>query len=340
METDGDVKYALPPPIVGFFEFTMMRVRNDIDQKLLSELFHQYLCVEEDFIKDLLDKSETRFGRTFVNETVLTNEQTPFVLDFERASRIIESASSLGVSMCYCRHITHHLGTNCDAPLELCLTLNQSSKTLIKHGFAREISPTEGIELLHCGYEHNLVQFGENSRNDVSFICNCCGCCCEALAAAKNFGNLHPIQTSNYLPKLDASVCKSCGKCVKNCPVDVIRMKPDPTSSLNRTIPSIDTELCLGCGVCARSCPAKCITLVQRDVKVITPANSVHRIVLMAIEKGKLQELIFDNKALFSHRALAAILSAILSLSPIQKLMASKQMKSVYLDKLLSKMKI
>jgi len=30
-----------------------MRYRNDIDQKILSELFYQYMNVEEDFIKNL-----------------------------------------------------------------------------------------------------------------------------------------------------------------------------------------------------------------------------------------------------------------------------------------------
>ena len=55
----------------------------------------------------------------------------------------------------------------------------------------------------------------------------------------------------------------------------------------------------------------------------------------MAIEKGQLSNLIFDNRALASHRAMAAILSSILKLSPVKKAMASEQMKSVYLDKLL-----
>ncbi|WP_330398869.1 hypothetical protein [Clostridioides difficile] len=76
--------------------------------------------------------------------------------------------------------------------------------------------------------------------------------------------------------------------------------------------------------------------LLKRDEKIITPANSVHRAVLMAIEKGQLQNLIFDNNALASHRAMGAILSAILKLEPAKKILASKQLKSVYLDKLLS----
>jgi hypothetical protein len=76
----------------------------------------------------------------------------------------------------------------------------------------------------------------------------------------------------------------------------------------------------------------------RRAEEIITPVNSVHRIVLMAIEKGTLQNLIFDNQALSSHRAMAAILSAILKLPPIKQVMASRQMKSVYLDRLISKL--
>jgi hypothetical protein len=56
----------------------------------------------------------------------------------------------------------------------------------------------------------------------------------------------------------------------------------------------------------------------------------------MAIEKGTLVDLICDNKAFASHRAMAAILSCILSLSPIKQALASKQLKSIYLDKLLA----
>ena len=68
---------------------------------------------------------------------------------------------------------------------------------------------------------------------------------------------------------------------------------------------------------------------------MITPVDSVHRIVVMAIERGKLQNLLFDNQALASLRAMAAILGVILKLPPIKQAMASRQIKSVYLESLL-----
>lgn len=37
---NGVRRFVLPPPMIGFFEFSLMRTRGDIDQKLLSELFH------------------------------------------------------------------------------------------------------------------------------------------------------------------------------------------------------------------------------------------------------------------------------------------------------------
>ena len=54
VERDGEMVYTLPPPMAGFFEFSMMRLRGDIDQKVLGELFYQYMNVEEDFIRGLV----------------------------------------------------------------------------------------------------------------------------------------------------------------------------------------------------------------------------------------------------------------------------------------------
>jgi hypothetical protein len=56
----------------------------------------------------------------------------------------------------------------------------------------------------------------------------------------------------------------------------------------------------------------------------------------MAIERGQLQNLIFDQNALWNHRAMAAILGVILKLPPLKQVLASQQMKSKYLGYLLS----
>jgi ferredoxin len=341
IDNNGVQEYILPPPMAGFFEFAFMRTRGDIDQKVLGELFHQYLNVEEDFVKDLFLGSETRLGRVFVQEEVLSSDNAVHILDYERASHVIKSAKHIGISMCYCRHKMEHVGKECDAPMDICMTFNNVASSLIKHKHARRVDASEGMELLHKAYEHNLVQCGENVRENVSFICNCCGCCCEAMIAAKKFGMLQPVHTTNFIPRINDEACTGCGKCADVCPIgamEVINMERENGKKYRKA--KVNDEICLGCGVCIRACSKTVILFEQRKQKVITPVNSVHRLVLMAIERGKLQNLIFDNQAFASHRAMAAVLSAILKLPPVKQAMASKQMKSVYLERLISKAKI
>ena len=338
VEKNGESVYTLPPPMAGFFEFSLMRLRSDIDQKALSELFYQYLNREDDFIRELMARGETQLGRTFVHEPVLSDENALRVLDYERASEVIRTATHIGVGLCYCRHKMQHLGRACDAPLDICMTFNGAGESLTKHGHARLVDVAEGMDLLQRAYDNNLVQFGENVRERVSFICNCCGCCCEAMLAAKRFAVLQPIHTTNFLPVVDAGNCSGCGKCVEACPVEAMSLVSanDPRNA-KRKIARLNAEICLGCGLCARVCASKQITLESRPQRVITPLNGAHRAVVMAIERGTLQHLVFDNRVLASHRALAALLGVILRLPPLKQILASRQIKSRYLEALLQK---
>ena len=337
MQHNGDTFYALPPPMAGFFEFSLMRVRNDIDQKVLSELFYQYMNVEEDFIKDLFGPGETKLGRTFVHEPVLTSDNALHVLDYERATEVIETASAIAVGTCYCRHKMYHVGKACNAPMDICMTFNTTGASLIKHNVARKVDKKEGLDLLQRAYDNNLVQFGENVREHVNFICNCCGCCCEAMIAARKLAIMHPVHTTNFMPEVNETSCNGCGKCVDICPVEAMTLAStnDPKKQ-KRKKALLNEATCLGCGLCIKVCNKNSLHLKSREQRVITPLNGTHKAVVMAIERGKLQNLIFDNQVLWSHRALAAVLGVILKLPPIKQVLANTQVKSRYLERLIS----
>ena len=327
--------------MAGFFEFSLMRIRDDIDQKVLSELFHEYINVEEDFIRDLFTQGQTQLGRTFVQEAALSHENTLHVLDYERASEVIKSATHRGIGICYCRHKMSHLDKACDAPLEICMTFNNVAASLIRHGQARSVDEKEGLDLLQTAYDHNLVQFGENVREEVAFICNCCGCCCEAMIAARRFAILNPVQTTNFIPVVSEPDCDGCGKCVAVCPVEAMTLvSANNPARPNLKVAKLNEDFCLGCGVCVMSCAKDNIQLKSRPSRVITPLNGTHRAVVMAIERGKLQNLIFDNQVLWSHRALAAVLGVILKLPPFKQALASHQVKSRYLETLINRLGI
>jgi hypothetical protein len=61
---------------------------------------------------------------------------------------------------------------------------------------------------------------------------------------------------------------------------------------------------------------------------------------MMAIERGDFQNLLFDQRVLWNHRALAAVLGVILRLPPVKQVMASRQVKSNYLEVLIKRLNV
>jgi len=336
LERDGKTVYFLPPPMAGFFEFSLMRLRSDIDQKELARKFFRYVNVEDGFIRDLFLGGATQLGRVMVNEPALSVGASSQVLDYERASEVIRTASHIAVGLCYCRHKMTHLDRACAAPLDNCMTLNAAAQSLIRHGNARRIDPAEGLDILQKARSMNLVQCADNVREEVNFICHCCGCCCEAMLAIRRLAIPNALYTTNFIAKTDALTCNGCGNCAGTCPVAAIGLESSDAAGKTKMKARVNEGLCLGCGVCVGSCPVAAIRLDPRDKRLITPVNTAHRLVLMAIERGKLQNLIFDNQAHRSHRAMAAVLGAILKLPPVKRLLASRQLNSRYLERILA----
>jgi ferredoxin len=336
IEQEGRTNYCLPPPMAGFFEFSLMSRRTDIDQRALAGHLYRYINLEEDFSAALFARGHTQLGRVFVNEPQIPAGYRLEVLDHERASETIAAARAIGVSRCYCRHKMALAREVCDAPIEICLTLNLTAESLIRHGHARPIDAAEALDLLAAARGSGLVQFGENVRREVNFICNCCKCCCEGMVAARRFAMQQPVNTTNFLAAVQPGACKGCGQCAAICPIEALSMD---AGSAQTPVARLDSDLCLGCGLCAQVCPTTAIRLVKRARRVVTPLNTAHRVVLMAIERDTLQHIIFDNQVLHSHRALAVLLGAIIKLPPIQRLLASRQLRSRYLAAIVQRLR-
>ena len=331
---DGRVVYLLTPPVIGFFEFVMMKVRKELDQKELSRLLEDLFFRDDRFLENMLRSLETRMGRVFANESLLADTASLEVLDYDRVSTMVKEATHISLAMCFCRHKAHHLGRSCTAPADNCISLNQLSRSLSGHGTTRRITVRECMEVIERAQEANLVQIGENVQNQPAYICNCCSCCCEFLHGVRRFGSPITVNTSNYLPEVQGERCNGCGLCVAACPVEAAGLQV-PVEGSGKGTCRINDQLCLGCGICVKACRRGALVLRARGRRVLTPVNIAHRVVLNALENGTLSHLLLNTQASRGHRALAALLDAILALGPVHRLLASEQVRSTYLNRLL-----
>jgi len=307
---DGAQKYVLAPPILGFFEFSLMRIDGKFDRKKLSELYYKFINVENSFIKEYFS-IYPQVSRMLVQEDAVENFSSE-VLPYEKASHVIDSASCITVGTCFCRHKMEHMGMACDNPQDVCLTFNDVAEHVAKHGIARVISKTEAQKILNLCTEKGLAQIADNKKEETVIICNCCGCCCDLLLAYKRLGVSYTINPSNYIANISDKACTLCEICIQRCPINAI-------SKINNQI-IINRKMCLGCGICARFCPTKACRMEVRAQKPFIPNSTVEKIFLGAVYQGKLGNFIFDDQTKINHIILKYILNFFIKLAPIKKL--------------------
>ncbi len=261
----GETYYFLMPGVIGFFEFTFMKNRTDIPldkvARLMEEYFHH-------------DGKNGQIGEFFGSKTQLTRSLvyedhvpvTSEVVNFESAKKIIEDASYGSAGMCFCRHKREHEGKTCKkgAPVEeICITLGKGARFFVRRGFATEKTTSELIEIIERAQSLNLTHVTDNIRGRPTFICNCCGCCCEIMQGVQT-GFYNGVAKTSYIAVIDPDKCTYCGQCFTACNVKAIRPKKDNQSDVNLIKSEVKQEICLGCGACLSSCPENAIKLIPR----------------------------------------------------------------------------
>lgn len=332
----GETRYMLAPPVIGFFEFSFMRAHEDFPREDLAQAMDAYMHGGDTFAREVFS-GETVMGRALVNEDELAGDPLPEVLDWERATAVIDDAKEIAVSFCYCRHKAEHLGKDCDAPKEVCLSLNGGAAFVVRRGFGRPIERDEALEILAESRDRGLVQIADNVRHRPTYVCNCCSCCCGQLSAINEF-DLPAVLPSGFAPQLDEDLCKGCSRCARECPVGAISMVPARVTTQRKRdmLPIIDDDRCIGCGVCAHCCRVAALEMDRTDRPRYVPANSLERALRMAIERGKLPHLLFDEGAGRGSQFLNQVLQMLNRLPAIQRLLASEQVKSRFVRQALS----
>ena len=337
----GEQTYMLAPPVVGFFEFSLMRLDDGLPKARLARAYEAYVDGDTAFYEELA--AGTAVGRALVHEETLPEVSGSEVLEWERATSLIEQAGAIALTNCMCRHAATHLGTSCDFPLESCLSLGFAAEMLVRHDKARPIARGEALELLHAGRERGLVHIGDNVQESVSYVCSCCSCCCHELRSVQV--GLPMVQPSGFEPVPDVPRCTGCGRCVKACPVQalslVARTAPGPGEAARaKLVCRLDAERCIGCAVCVGACRDDALTMVRRAERPHVPVNAVEQLTRRMIERGRLADLLVDGAAGRGPAFVHGVLTTLLALPPAERLLAREQVRSRFVDYALARYRV
>jgi len=274
-EKEGSVGYALLPVMPGIFEFPFMKGMPDDMREKLTPLWRSYLPK----LGKVFGGTDTRFSRIIpIQEEV---ESEPGVLPYQKVYEMIDQASVVGIGTCACRDLER----KCDAPREACMLFDETCTYLVERGFGRYISKGELKEKLKEFDEAGLVHQINNVQERLTFVCNCCTCCCGLLRMSLEWGNPPVFTTSGFTPVVDAELCNGCGICAEErCPVQAIEVV-DETAVVHR-------ELCIGCGLCVTGCPEEALRLEKVMEYSEPPQTTTEMGMKILQEKGKLEAFI------------------------------------------------
>lgn len=252
-ESEETICYFLAAWMVGVWEFQVKNLTQDN-----IKLYERYY--EEGIVPLNKNKNVSGFRVIPIQKELKDNTE---IQPYEKVSEIIDSHTRFAVADCICRKEARMLGEGCDKLLETCMTFGLAADYYIENEIGREISKEEAKEILLKAEEDGLVHFSSNHADDKIFMCNCCGCCCKALANITKYDNPGIIAKSNYYASVDANTCDGCETCIDRCQVDAIQIE--------NNLATVSMSKCIGCGLCVSTCPNESISMIQKQPDAISP---------------------------------------------------------------------
>ncbi|MEW5734245.1 MAG: 4Fe-4S binding protein [Thermodesulfobacteriota bacterium] len=275
-EKDGAKGYALLPTIPGLFEFPLMA---GAGTPVLDRLAKLWCAYHEEAMGREFAASKTPFARIIAVEKAVAGKNE--VMPFDELSAMLEKSRTFAVAHCACRVSVGR----CDKPRETCLIFDQAARFLVDRGLAREIGKDEALSVLKKAEEQGLVHTTSNAQDRLSFVCNCCSCCCTILRVMTEQDNPNAFARSRFAARVDESLCTGCGVCAEErCPMQAIDL-PDGVAQVRE-------ERCIGCGLCVSSCEAGAMSMAPRAGAENPPATTADMGLAVAREKGKLAEFV------------------------------------------------
>lgn len=328
----GANRYMPSPLFVGIFEFTMMRTQGDLNMGRWAELFHAYMEEGTPYRGNFTDSTRTSIARALPHEDAVGDPVE--ILDYERATHLIEEAGRYAIGLCSCRHKKEHTGEErCDVPLNTCTTLGRGADYAIRNNLCKEVSKSEMLEIFARSKELGLVLSADNVQKRIMFVCHCCGCCCGIMDGFNKHGLTTTLVTSNFIASVDEQLCDGCQKCFRACHIKAIEMEPTAAveGTKKKKLAVVDESFCVGCGVCALRCKPGALKLVPREKRSIHPSSTFERVILQCLERGTLQNQLFDNPESVTQSVMRGIVGGFLRLPTVKKALMSDALRSTFL---------
>ena len=219
----GVLCYYYPIWVPGIMEGILSNREQCDAHPELGACFEEYTRIRVGMLAPMLGNG-VNFMRVMPVMSAIENDTHK--ASYDEISTLIEKAWAISVGPCSCRRSRRLMGEGCGHLEEdMCLYLNDNAINFSKNGEHRLITKEEAYEILRRAEDNGLVHEVNQALgfDDVTAICNCCGCSCYALRIAELFRSPNGV-SSNFIARVDKDKCVACGQCVENCQTNAVRL--------------------------------------------------------------------------------------------------------------------